>query len=197
MSSKRFNIERNRMDYLLTDIMPVEVSELFSFGKFYEFLLSKQKEIEEIIDKMRQMKVKNSQVPFENEWGNWASAPLKYNVLKGINSNRELNLVQPISALNMYLFIECYQKEILDKLQDNACFSLRYHRKNTDLYYKKKVKKISDYFEKTSKKIDKAVLQQTGAYFKIHKFNSVSSFTNSRLWQLCNFKYKYFADKII
>ncbi len=52
---------------------------------------------------------------------------------------------------------------------------------------------MTEYFAKTFQKIDKSVLQQTGAYFKIHKFNSVSSFTNSRLWQQCNFKYRYFA----
>lgn len=191
--NRKTNIERNRMDYLLTDIMPVEVSELFSFGKFYEFLISKEKEVEKIIKKMKKMKSNNTEVPFEGNWGNWASTPLKYNILKGVNAVRELNLVQPISALNIYLFIECYQKELLDKLEENSCFSLRYHKKNNDLFYQKKTKRISDYFEKTSKKIDKGVLQQTGAYFKIHKFNSVSSFTNSRLWQQCNFKYKYFA----
>lgn len=193
MNNRNSNIERNRMDYLLTDIMPVEISELFSYGKLYEFLFSKQKDIEKIIEEMKHMKANNSQVPFEGNWGDWASIPLKYNILKGVNSVRELNLVQPISALNIYLFIECYQKEILDYFEDNSCFSLRYHKKNNDLFYKKKTKRISDYFVKTSKKIDKGVLQQTGAYFKIHKFNSVSSFTNSRLWQQCNFKYKYFA----
>ena len=78
-------------------------------------------------------------------------------------------------------------------LENNNCFSLRYHRKNNDLFYKRKSNRLTEYFAKTSKKIDKSVLQQTGAYFKIHKFNSVSSFTNSRLWQQCNFKYKYFA----
>lgn len=61
------------------------------------------------------------------------------------------------------------------------------------MFYKRKSNRLTEYFAKTSKKIDKSVLQQTGAYFKIHKFNSVSSFTNSRLWQQCNFKYKYFA----
>lgn len=193
MSSRNINIERNKMDYLLTDIMPVEISELFSYGKFYEFLFLKQKEVDKIIKEMRKKKINNNQVPFEGNWGNWASTPLKYNILKGVNSTRELNLVQPISALNMYLFVECYQKEILDTLEENSCFSLRYHRKNNDLFYKKRTKKVSNYFEKTSKKIDKAILQQTGAYFKIHKFNSVSSFTNSRLWQQCNFKYRYFA----
>lgn len=193
MSSRKINIERNKLDYLLTDIMPVEVSELFSFGKFYEFLFQRQKEVDKMIKEMKQLKAKNSQVPFTGCWGNWASTPLKYNILKGVNGTRELNLVQPIAALNMYLFVECYQKEILDLLEENSCFSLRYHRKNNDLFYIKKTKKVSNYFVKTSKKMDRAVLQQTGAYFKIHKFNSVSSFTNSRLWQQCNFQYRYFA----
>ena len=30
---RKNNIERNKIDYLLTDIMPVEISELFSYGK--------------------------------------------------------------------------------------------------------------------------------------------------------------------
>ncbi len=185
------NIERNKIDYLLTDIMPVEVSELFSYSKFYEFLLGHKKELTEIIKKLNETKAISEKIPFEAEW--WASTPLKYNILKGIDSTREINLVQPISALNIYAFIECYQKEILSYLDNNHHFSLRYHRKNNDLFYKRKSNRLTEYFVKTSKKIDKGILQQTGAYFKIHKFNSVSSFTNSRLWQQCNFKYKYFA----
>lgn len=113
--------------------------------------------------------------------------------MKGTDSIRGLNLVQPLSAMNIYFFVECYQKELLDILSNNSCFSLRYHRKNSDLFYRRKSKKIVDYFEKTSQKVDRAILQQTGAYFKIYKFNSVSSFTNSRLWQQCNFKYHNFA----
>lgn len=194
MSKAKNNIERNKLDYLLTDIMPVEVSELFSYAKFYEYLLSKQSNLDRILSQMRALKAGNAETPFAGgKWGSWATTPLKFNILKGTNSVRELNLVQPLSAMNIYFFVECYQKELLDILANNACFSLRYHRKNSDLFYKRKSKKIVDYFEKTSEKIDRGILQQTGAYFKIHKFNSVSSFTNSRLWQQCNFKYRNFA----
>ncbi len=193
MGKSKNNIERNPLDYLLTDIMPVEVSELFSFGKFYEFLLTKQSILDEIIDEMRQLKAKNSDIPFTEQWGNWATTPLKFGILKGTQATRELNLVQPLAAMNIFFFIECYQKEILDILEENSCFSIRYHRKNSNLYYKQKNKRITHYFEKLSKKIDRGILQQTGAYFKIHKFNSVSSFTNSRLWRQCNFKYRNFA----
>ena len=185
------NIERNKIDYLLTDIMPVEISELFSYGKFYEFLLEHQTELDRIVKELMKLKASGKEYLFNG--GKWASTPLKYNILKGVDGIREINLTQPISALNIYLFIECYQKEILGFLENNNCFSLRYHRKNNDLFYKRKSNRLTEYFAKTSKKINKSVLQQTGAYFKIHKFNSVSSFTNSRLWQQCNFKYKYFA----
>lgn len=185
------NIERNKIDYLLTDIMPVEISELFSYGKFYEFLLERQEKVETIVKSLMKTKASGKELLFNG--GAWSSTPLKYNILKGVDGSREINLMQPISALNIYFFIECYQKEILSYFENNNCFSLRYHRKNNDLFYKKKSNKLTEYFAKTSRKIEKSVLQQTGVYFKIHKFNSVSSFTNSRLWQQCNFKYRYFA----
>lgn len=190
MGSKK-NIERNKIDYILTDIMPVESSELFSYGKFYEFLSNNSKELESIFEELIKMKSNKNSMMFNG--GSWASTPLKYNILKGVNGLREINIVQPISALNIYFFIECYQREILDYLENNSRFSLRYHKKNNDLYYKRKNNNITEYFSKTSRKIKKSILQQTGAYFKIHKFDSVSSFTNSRLWQECNFKYRYFA----
>ena len=34
-------LERNKLDFILTDLLPVEVSELFSFTSFYEFLTEK------------------------------------------------------------------------------------------------------------------------------------------------------------
>ena len=129
--AKYVNIERNKLDYILTDIMPVEVSELFSYGKFYKFLLDHQKELNNIVGEMLKDK-SNGKILFLD--GKWSSTPLKYNILKGVDGFREINLVQPISALNIYFFVECYQKEILDCLENNNCFSLRYHRKNNDLY---------------------------------------------------------------
>lgn len=138
MKRSKKNIERNKLDYLLTDIMPVEVSELFSFSKFYEYLLSKQSTLDDIVSKMRAMKAENSETPFAGgKWGNWATSPLKFNILKGTDSIRGLNLVQPLSAMNIYFFVECYQKELLDILSNNSCFSLRYHRKNSDLFYRR------------------------------------------------------------
>ena len=120
------NIERNRLDYLLTDTMPVELTELFSYSQFYDFLFSRQKEVDRLFRDMKLQKDRNKEIPFNGgNWGNWASIPLKYGIMKGINGTRMLNLVQPIAAMHMYFFVSCYQKEILDQLKQNACFSLR------------------------------------------------------------------------
>lgn len=188
------NIERNRLDYLLTDTMPVELTELFSYSQFYDFLFSRQKEVDRLVRDMKLQKDRNQEIPFNGgEWGNWATTPLKYGIMKGINGTRVLNLVQPMAALHMYFFVSCYQKEILDQLKQNACFSLRYHSQNNNLCYRSKKRKVSSYFWKTSKKIDRAVLQQTGMFFKIRNYYSIVDFTGSRQWRTCNFRYRYFA----
>lgn len=184
------NIERNKLDYILTDLLPVELSELFSLNSFYNYLLNNQKLLDAIVSDLRAEISKNEKILFEN---GWATAPLKFNILKGNDGQREISLMNPVSMINVYLFLECYQKEILILLKENSVFSLRYHCKNNDLHYKKRIKRISEYYQSTAKKINKGVLQQTGAFFKIRQFNSVSSFSSSRKWQQLNFKYNNFA----
>lgn len=184
----KYNIERNKLDFILTDTMPVEISELFSYNNFYEFLSNNIKQIKTMIFELKKNKA-NGNMLFE---GNWATEALKYNILKGNDSKREIGLLQPLSILNLYFFMECYQKEILN-LFDDKSFSIRYHKKNNELYYKQKDKKIVKYFQKINLKIEKEIIQQTGTYFKIGKFNSLVSFFNSSVWQKCNLEYKYFC----
>ena len=184
------NIERNKLDYILTDLLPVEITELFTLKPFYDYLIENKKVVDDALKKMKLCVASNKSIPFTS---GWATSPLKFNILKGNDGLREISLMQPLSMLNIYLFLELYQKELLILLKENSIFSLRYHKKSTDLYYKKSTKKTAEYYNSPSKRIEKGALQQTGAYFKIHKFNSVSSFTSSKLWQQLNLKYKYFA----
>jgi len=37
-------LERSKLDYILTDLLPVELSELFSFRSFYDFLNEKEQQ---------------------------------------------------------------------------------------------------------------------------------------------------------
>lgn len=193
MSMDLNNIKRNQLDYILTDILPNELSELFSFKYFYEYLLSKRKEVKEMVDKVINAKNKSAseQVLFLGSI-NWATMPLKYTIMKGLHSSREISLLQPMAAIQIYLFITAYQKELLNIMEQNSVFSLRYHHRNNELYYKNKNKSVIKYFEEESKNVGKDIIEQTGMFFDIKPYKSIAAFTSSEEWFVLNSKYKYF-----
>lgn len=43
------NIERNQLDYFLTDVLPTELSDRFTYIYFYKYLISKNKDIQSMI----------------------------------------------------------------------------------------------------------------------------------------------------
>ena len=185
-------LERNKLDYILTDLLPVEISELFSFSQLYAFLLEKdsQKILDNLICEIKQNKAKGNLSIFKK---GWSTKPLKYKILKGDGTMREMSVIQPCSALNLFLFIECYQKEILNYFEKHHRFSIRYYKKSTDLFYKSKSGKVTQYFQDQAFRIGRGVIQQATNYFKIVPFESINSFADSRVWRMCNFKYKYYA----
>ena len=185
-------LERNKLDYILTDLLPVELSELFSFSQLYAYLMEKdnQKKLDTIICVLKKNKAKGNLPMFKD---GWSTKPLKYRILKGNGMTREMSLIQPFSALNLFLFIECYQKEILNYFESHHDFSIRYHKKSTDLYYNSRVGKTTQYFQAESSRIGRDAIQQSGKYFKTVPFESINSFADSRIWRMCNFKYKYYA----
>ncbi|MEE0434743.1 MAG: RNA-directed DNA polymerase [Peptococcaceae bacterium] len=185
-------LERNKLDYILTDLLPAETSELFSFSQLYSYLLQKdnQKKVNDLIHAIKKTKASGDKAMFKK---GWSTKPLKYKILKGSDSMREMSIIQPFSALNLFLFIECYQNDILDYFEKHHNFSIRYHRKNPNLYYKAKVGHITQYFQDQSYRAGRKIIQQSGNYFKITPFESINSFSDSRIWRISNLKYKYYA----
>lgn len=185
-------LERNKLDFILTDLLPVELSELFSYSSFYSFLLERtqQKKLEETIKTMQQCKGKSDRLLFESSW---STKPLKYNIMKGNKTVREMGILQPLSILNLYLFIELYQKEILDYFEKRHCFSIRYHKKNTNLYYKAKRNAVTEYFQKYTSMAGKETIQQLGNYYRISPYESINAFCESLIWRRCNFRFRYYA----
>ena len=94
--------------------------------------------------------------------------------------------------MQLFLFISAYQKEMLTLLDKNSVFSLRFHKKNNDLFYKNKNKSVTRYFVDISKNIGKEIIEQTGMYFNIGPYKSIAAFTSSEEWLVLNSKYKYF-----
>lgn len=185
------NIERNQLDYILTDVLPTELSELFSYRYFYDYLNTKNKELSYIVKKI--IKDKNDSKCLFCCSKNWVSMPLSYTIMKQLHSERTISLLQPISAIQLYVFICTFQKEILTLLQKNAVYSLRYHKKNNDLYYKCKNKSITKYFDDISVNAGKGIIEKTGIFFNIGPYKSISAFTSSEDWFVLNSKYKYFV----
>lgn len=185
-------LERNRLDYILTDLLPVEISELFSFSQLYTYLLKKEKQktIDKLISEMKKTKAEGSKAMFQR---GWSSKPLKYKILKGNGTMREMSVIQPFSAINIFLFIECYQKEILNYFEKYNCFSIRYHAKNSNLYYKSKSGKQTYYFQDEESRMGRGAIQQSANFFKIKPFEAINAFTDSREWRMSNFKYKHYA----
>lgn len=186
------NIKRNHLDYILTDVLPTELSDCFTYVYFYEYLMGKNKDIDKMIQLMQVIKNKNNQVLFDGN-KNWVTMPLKYTIMKQLHTERQISLLQPMAAMELFLFVSMYQKEMLTLLQKNAVFSLRYHRKNNDLYYKNKNKSVIKYFAELGKNAGKEIIEQTGMYFDIGPYKSISSFTSSEEWMVLNSKYDYFV----
>ena len=184
------NIERNQLDYILTDVTPTEISEQFTYRYFYDYLTEKGHDIEVMMKKILDMKNNNNAVLFKD--GNWISMPLKYTIMKELHSEREISLLQPLAAVELFLFISAYQKEMVTLLAKNSVFSLRFHRKNNDLYYKNKNKSVTKYFADLSSETGREIIEQTGMFFDIGPYKSIASFTSSAKWPLLNSKYKYF-----
>lgn len=190
MSMNLNNIERNQLDYILTDVLPTELSEQFSYRYFYDYLVTKNDEIDEIVKLVTKRKNENKEVFNGNS--NWISMPLVYTIMKQLHSERSISLLQPLGALQLFLFISAYQKEMLNLLQKNSVYSLRYHKKNNDLYYKNKNKSVIKYFADLTQNTGKEIIEQTGMYFNIGPYKSIAAFTSSEDWLVLNGKYKYF-----
>lgn len=184
------NIERNQLDYILTDVLPTELSGQFTYRYFYEYLNTRNSDLFAIAESIKKTKYENKKV-FTDSKG-WASMPLIYTIMKQLDTERSISLLQPLGAIQLYMFISAYQKELLTLLQKNAVFSIRYHRKNNDLYYKSKNKSVIKYFDDLSDNTGKEIIEQTGMYFDIGPYKSITAFTSSEDWLVLNSKYKSF-----
>lgn len=183
-------ILRNKLDFILTDLLPQEISEAFSFYGFYKYLSDNYKTIEGQVNKTKQDVSCNTQLPFSQKW---STTPLRYKILKNSGLKREMSVISPLSIINAYLFIECYEDIVLAYLSKGVRTSLRHHARNSCLYYKENSANIIKYYENIRSLVGRRFIQQTGSYFKIRPYNSAADFTQSKKWLLLNNTYKNFA----
>lgn len=185
---KNINIKRNELDIIVTDLKPIEVSKIYTIKYFYSYLGSKKKELDKIICEIKKTIFENKNRIFEK---GWHAAPLKYNIVKATGDLRTLSILNPLSMIEVYIFISIYNKEIISFF-DNPVFSIRYHTKNNNLYYIKSKKGVVHYEHLSEdNKIDR--LESSGAFYNIKPFVRLDQFFKSDKWFELNSKYRYFG----
>lgn len=191
---KRYNLRRDPLDYFLTDTLPIEIPELYTHTYFYDYLHDNEKSLDSLRKMLQTQKNGFTKKIILFDGGKWSTTPLKYDIVKndGI-SQRKMSLPQPLSALNMHLFISLYESEILNYL-NSSNYSVRRHTRNNDLVYKQKGGvALIEYLYKRNRK-SKKVIEQTGRYFDIGPYDRILDLERSEKWIQANIRYKSFCQ---
>lgn len=176
--------------------MPVEVSELFTYTYLYEYLHKNKKKLDIIQHNISKNEKntffsKDNLIPFDGRQ-HWQTQPFSYHIAKdGGESSRKMSIPQPLSVINLYFFISLYQKDILNVI-DHPIFSIRYHKRNDELFYEKSHSRIIDYkYGRDPRK--KKVLEQSGRYFNIRPYYKAQDIQRSERWYCANSNFKLFC----
>lgn len=180
--------KRNKLDIILTDSRPVELPKNYSLAYFYNYL-NKNKKMSSMFSSVKKEIRASSRVKEGNLGGSgWHAVPLKYHIYKNRFEMREMSLISPLSMIELPLFIEAYEKQLL-LLASGEGFSVRKHKANEGLQYVDVAAgKGVKYFYSAEKSIE-----SSGAYYSIYPFKYISQFQNSDYWYQLNREYKYFG----
>lgn len=183
------NLKRNELDIIITDLLPVEISKIFTYNNFYNYLFKKNKEIKKLELSLKKIKYSGTTI-FGSRFH---ATPLKYKVDKGNGSLREISVVNPFSSIQIYCFLKLYNEDIFYHLGHKNHFSIRYHQKNTSLFYLESKKGLVKYEGVQKKNKFIRALESTGVFYNIKPFPLIGTFYNSDLWFDANNKYNFFG----
>lgn len=180
--------KRNKLDIILTDSRPVELPKNYTLVYFYNFLNS-NKEMQRLFERIkRELKASDQERPSQL-WGTeWHAIPLKYHVYKNKFELRELSLISPISMIELPLFVEAYEKQLLN-FTSEAGFSVRKHKVNDKLQYLDVVEGSGIKYRYAAEKS----IEYTGNYYSIYPYKYISDFQKSSTWYQLNRVYRYFG----
>lgn len=178
MNKNKKHDKRNQLDIILTDLQPNEVPQIYTLKNFYNYLVTNK-----VMKRISRDKNEDEK-KFDSSWH---AAPLKIFVLKDNNEYREISFINPLSMMEVYLYLERYEKIILNFFKKDS-FSIRTHRKRDNLLFKRVNNNIIEY-------ADQAILQNesAGNYYDRFPYQQLDHFYKSDEWHDLNRKYKFFA----
>ena len=190
MSKMKFK-KRNRLDIIITDTRPVELVKLFSLSQFYDFL-NNSKQMSDMLDTSKKKSVVDTVPNKDILWGTrWHAAPLKYHIYKNRYEMRELSLLSPVSMIELSLFLEVFEKQLLSLSEFG--FSVRKHKINEMLKYRKIVCGCGVEYEYDKNEFDATKLEASGCYYLVYPYRFLQSFQSSDEWHHLNCEYQFFG----
>ncbi|PFL73143.1 DNA-binding protein [Bacillus cereus] len=168
MTGNKFN--RQKSDYLLTDLLPYEKGNHYTHRHFYEYLQREKKTLKKLFSKIKVQGSFNS---------SWHSSPLKFTISKKEDGFREISLINPLGLLESLAFIHLFESDILNIIHNKKDFSTRKARRVNSLAYKKDKNQTVYYSDLVSKNQLLIALESSGTYFKHYPFKNITQLLNS------------------
>lgn len=183
--------KRNKLDIILTDASPMELPCVFSLKHFYDFLNENKyfkkwgKDVQRdgityFVGNKAQNTVINS---------SWHATPLKFHVSKNNDKLRELSVLNPLSLMEIYLFLNMYEKLLLDYSSGDS-YSIRKRKANDNFKFRGIENKLVKYNQKEKELL---ALEKTGNYFAIGPYKKITDFYKSDEWFRLNSLYSYYG----
>ncbi len=187
MGSQKFR-KRNKLDIILTDARPVELPANFTLSYLYRYL-NNNKDMKKMFESIKKELTVSEDASNAGFWGaGWHAAPLKYHIIKNRFEMREMSLLSPLSLIEIPLFIEAYEKQLLQLSSDDG-FSVRKHKTNDMLEYLSTVIGKGVKYQYSPEKS----IEASGAFYSIYPYKYIYEFHNSNQWFQLNRDFKYFG----
>ncbi|EJR98189.1 RNA-directed DNA polymerase [Bacillus mycoides] len=168
MTGNKFN--RQKSDYLLTDLLPYEKGNHYTHRHFYEYLQREKETLKKLFSKIKGEGSFNS---------NWHSSPLKFTISKKGDGFREISLINPLGLLESLAFIHLFESDILNIIHNKKDFSTRKASRVNSLSYKKDKNQTVYYSDLVSKNQLLIALESSGTYFRHYPFKNITELLNS------------------
>lgn len=177
----KFKFNRQKNDYILTDLLPTEKGNHFTHRFFYEYLQDEKKTLKRLI---KNIKTQNNKF-FDNKWH---SSPLKFKISKKEENFREIALINPLGIVESLCFIEIFENDILNIIHNKKDFSVRKANRTNSLVYKKMKNQTVYYSDLESKNQLLLSLESSGSFFQHQPFKNITRLMNSK-------RFTYSRDK--
>lgn len=177
---------REELDFVLTDLLPLEKSNVFTNRYLYDFLQNNQNILEKSI--------RNKKTDFNNKIfdKSWHSTPLTFKI-RNKKSSREISLINPLGTIESLIYKKLYYDKALAIIHKDNLYGIRtpYHKAAMTL--RTPNKKIVKYSNENEKKQIELSLESSGFFYKHKPFSTITKFQNSNLFNYYLDKYDYLS----